>query len=58
MFVLSAPYMFLVQRFQNSDSKDLGLWDLGMTNRERCMCVYMYICGEKERERERERFRP
>ena len=27
MFVLSAPSNFLVQRFQNLDSKDLGLWD-------------------------------
>ena len=28
----SAPSNFFVQRFQNLDSKDLGLWDLGMNN--------------------------
>ena len=32
MFSLSAPYDFLVRRFRNLDSKDLGLWDLGMKN--------------------------
>ena len=32
VFVISAPHNFLVQRFQNVDSKDLGLWDLGMKN--------------------------
>ena len=32
VIVLSAPCNFLVQRFQNLDSKDLGLWDLGLKN--------------------------
>ena len=27
--------MFLVLRFQNSNSKDIGLWDLGMKNDRR-----------------------
>ena len=27
-----APPKFLVQHFQNLDSKDRGLWDLGMKN--------------------------
>ena len=30
MFFLSAPYALLAQHFHNLDSKDLGLWDLGM----------------------------
>ena len=29
---IGAPNNFLVRRFQNLDSKDLGLWDLGMEN--------------------------
>ena len=32
MAFLSAPSNFLVQRFHHLDSKDLGLWDLGMNN--------------------------
>ena len=32
MFFLNAPSKFLVQCFHDLDSKDLGLWDLGMNN--------------------------
>ena len=39
MVCLNAPSNFLVQRFRNLDSKDLGLGALGMKNDRKKLCL-------------------